>query len=86
MKVHELKTVQPYFNEVYTGRKTFEIRKNDRDYKENDVLILREYYPQNEKESSYRRTIVAKVTYLLSETEFNKEGYVVMAIRVLDND
>lgn len=29
MKVHELKTVQPYFNQVAYGQKRFELRKND---------------------------------------------------------
>ena len=27
---HELKTVQPFFDDVLTGKKKFEVRKNDR--------------------------------------------------------
>lgn len=39
---HELKLVQPFFNDVFTGKKKFEIRKNDRDFKIGDELILKE--------------------------------------------
>lgn len=44
MKVHEnLKVLQPYFNDVKSGRKTFELRYNDRDYQTGDVLNLCEW-------------------------------------------
>ena len=42
---HELKTWQMYFQEVKRGYKTFEIRVNDRDFKEGDILVLKEYDP-----------------------------------------
>ena len=45
MKLHELKTVQPYFDMVWDGEKPYEIRKNDRDYEVGDLLWLREYNP-----------------------------------------
>lgn len=43
MQIHELKTIEPYFSQVYLGLKTFELRLNDRDFKVGDILILREY-------------------------------------------
>lgn len=42
-KIHELKTVQPYFESVKSGKKNFEYRLNDRDYKVGDRLDLMEY-------------------------------------------
>jgi len=41
--IHELKTWPEYFEEILTGKKTFEVRKNDRDYKVGDTLILKEF-------------------------------------------
>ena len=41
--IHELKIQPTYFEDVKVGKKTFEIRKNDRGYKEGDILILNEY-------------------------------------------
>ncbi|MEZ8115191.1 DUF3850 domain-containing protein [Vibrio splendidus] len=39
MKVHEVKTQSEFFNEVRLGRKTAEIRVDDRNYQAKDVLI-----------------------------------------------
>lgn len=43
---HELKTWPEYFKEVKSGRKTFEVRKNDRDFCEGDILHLNEWEPK----------------------------------------
>ncbi|MFK4941218.1 DUF3850 domain-containing protein [Lactococcus petauri] len=45
MKTHELKLDVKYFNEVKNGTKNFEIRKNDRDFKVGDILILKSFMP-----------------------------------------
>lgn len=42
-KVHELKTWTDFYQDVWDGKKRFEIRKNDRDFKVGDILLLREY-------------------------------------------
>ncbi|EGU39425.1 DUF3850 domain-containing protein [Vibrio scophthalmi] len=41
-KLHELKIQSHYFTEVLAGRKTCEVRFNDRDYQVGDCLNLRE--------------------------------------------
>lgn len=41
--VHELKTFPEYFLPMNLGNKTFEVRKNDRDFKIGDILQLREW-------------------------------------------
>lgn len=40
---HELKILPQYFEAVVTGKKKFELRKNDRDYKVGDIIKLREW-------------------------------------------
>lgn len=42
-KTHHLKTVQPFFSEVKKGIKTFEHRRNDRDFQVGDEVVLQEY-------------------------------------------
>lgn len=39
---HFIKTERPYFNAIRSGKKKFELRKNDRDYQLNDTLMLSE--------------------------------------------
>lgn len=43
MKVHELKLDTKYFEDAKSGKKNFEIRKNDRGYQIGDVLELKAY-------------------------------------------
>jgi hypothetical protein len=40
---HELKILPQWFADVSTGKKNFEIRRNDRDFKVGDYLLLKEY-------------------------------------------
>lgn len=44
-RVHYLKTWVVYFELVRSGLKTFEMRKNDRNFQAGDVLILEEWDP-----------------------------------------
>lgn len=41
-KLHELKSAAGHFNDIWSSRRTFEVRKNDREYAVNDVLRLME--------------------------------------------
>lgn len=40
MAEHTLKTLEPYFDAVVSGDKTFDVRPNDRGYQKGDVLHL----------------------------------------------
>lgn len=42
-RIHELKTENPGFTAIIEGKKTHEVRKDDRDYAIDDFLHLREY-------------------------------------------
>lgn len=43
MTTHELKILPAFFDAVLSGRKLFELRRNDRDFREGDLLLLREF-------------------------------------------
>lgn len=43
MKRHELKILPKWYVDVESSKKNFEIRRNDRDFKVGDTLILQEY-------------------------------------------
>lgn len=75
MKVHELKIAPQYFSPLVDGKKTFEIRKNDRGYEVGDMLHLKEF-----KEGLYTgKTTLVEVTYITDA--YQKDGYIVMAIK-----
>ena len=46
MTTHELKIWPQFFEAVADGRKTFEYRKADRDFKFGDTVILKEFVPE----------------------------------------
>lgn len=81
--VHELKTVQPYFENVYLGKKRFEFRFNDRDYKPKDILVLKEYDSKRKKYSG--RMVIAVVTYMMNGNNeiLNLGNYVIMSFDIL---
>ena len=57
MKTHELKLDTKYFDDVKSGKKNFEIRKNDRNFKVGDILDLKKYKSyKNGKKPHYVRT------------------------------
>lgn len=78
-KVHRIRLAKMFFGDVASGKKPFELQKNDRDYKQGDILELAEY--TNGEETG--RIIKAEVTYMLQEYAGLAEGYCVMAIKVM---
>lgn len=79
MQVHELKTVQPYFEAVARQDKTFEVRKNDRAFAVGDALWLREWDPSTKR---YGAGYVRRVSYILLGGQFGIEpGYCVLGLQ-----
>jgi len=77
MSEHQLKTWPEYFEAVRCGDKTFEVRKNDRDYKAGDTLVLQEFDPDTKSYTG--RELRHRVTYLL-DNDYCRDGYVIMAL------
>lgn len=80
MKEHAIKIKEVYFNAVLSGEKTFEIRKNDRDYKVDDII---HFVPVDDEcgmiiphdPNAYR------ITYVFHGGEYGlEEGYCVFGI------
>lgn len=79
MKTHELKTWKIFFEEVVSGRKIFEVRKNDRDFQIGDMLILKEW--DSQKQEYTGRKIARVVMYILQGGQFGiEDGFIVMSI------
>ncbi|AMX00434.1 ASCH/PUA domain-containing protein [Rummeliibacillus stabekisii] len=72
---HSLKILPQYFAAVTEGRKTFEIRKNDRGFHEGDFIVLREWNGQEFTGGE----IAKRITYI---TDFEQQpGFVVMGFQ-----
>lgn len=73
---HDLKCWPEYFQALVDGRKTFEVRRNDRNFAVGDWLYLREWDLKTQEYTG--RSIRLKVAYI---TEWEqKTGYVVMGL------
>lgn len=89
MKIHDLKTHKEFFDVIVLGYKNFEVRKNDRDFKVGDQLLLREvtlpkgHYcnpiPDTEPTG---RILHRRISYVLPGGQFGIEaGTVVLGLK-----
>jgi ASC-1-like (ASCH) protein len=76
---HELKSWPEYFQSTLTGRKTFELRKFDRDFKVGDKIILREYNPDTGRYTS--REDVKIISYVLANGPWLQPGFCALGIK-----
>lgn len=76
---HRLKILPQYFEEVWDGKKTFELRKDDRNYAVGDTLALCEY-----KDGKFTGSeIQVTVTHILRNCkEYGlADGYCILSIK-----
>lgn len=78
MKVHNLKIKPQYFKDVVSGIKTFEVRKNDRNFKVGDLMVLEAY--DNEKFTG--GFVNTEITYILDDPKYCKKGYVILGFKL----
>jgi len=76
---HELKILPQYFQAVWDGNKNFELRKNDRDYKVGDYLVLREYSGAGYT-GSFLKVVITYILKDCPEYGLNKD-YCILGIR-----
>ena len=75
---HELKLTEPFFSEVFTGNKNFELRKNDRDFNVGDILVLYEFDQRTRK---YTGLYVRKqIKFILKDYPGLEEGYCILGL------
>lgn len=62
-QVHRLKTWSRWWDRVHFGEKTFELRKDDRDFQVGDIVILVELEEESGKATG--NELVRRITYVL---------------------
>jgi len=75
---HELKCWLGPFDAMAQGHKTFEFRKNDRDFEVGDTLRLRRFQPIGQKYTG--EVMVRTVTHILRNGFGLPDGYCVMSL------
>lgn len=80
---HYLKIIPEFFNAIISEKKKFEVRLNDRDYKVNDILYLKEFDAQTWEYTG--RVCECLVSYIMTNCEFSyiSDKYVIMSITLL---
>ncbi len=73
--IHVLKILPEYYEPVSEGIKKFEIRKNDRDFKVRDYIVLREWDGKRYTGKYY----TGRISYILDDPDYVKDGYVVFS-------
>ena len=79
MRVHELKILPEYFQAVWNEEKRCELRKDDRDYRVGDWLILREFDGAKYTGSG----LLMQITHILRDCpEYGlQDGYCILSVR-----
>lgn len=76
---HFLKIKRQYFDSILSNEKTFEIRKNDRNYNVGDKLILNEI---DENDFQTGRQLIVKITYIINGPIYGLEsGFCILSIK-----
>ena len=89
MKLHELKIKHEYLVEVARGVKTFELRKNDRDYQVGDLIRFIDIRQSNNDNCDYvyiDNNTLYRITYILKDVPqygLDKD-YCILAIKRLE--
>lgn len=78
--VHQIRLASSYYDDVLEGRKTFELRKNDRGYGVGHILELMEFAEGR----NTGRVIRAEVVYMLEDYAGLEDGYCILGIRVTE--
>lgn len=79
-KTHEVKIASSYYEDIISGKKKFELRKNDRGYKVGDSLKMLEF----DEGKHTGRTIDADIIYMLEDYTGLEEGYCILGIDVTE--
>jgi hypothetical protein len=81
IKVHDIKCWPEYFHALADGLKTFELRKNDRDYRVCDLLRIHLYDPDHGHATGIQ-PLMFEISYMLADERFGlRPGYSVLGLR-----
>ena len=92
-RIHELKTIDHYFEAVERGEKTFEVRRNDRAFQTGDIVRLVKVAPDKWSNIRYvfdgddKVTLERKITYILQGGQFGIEPtYCALGLGLVDEN
>lgn len=80
--IHQLKIESQFYNDIETAGKRFEVRRDDREYRVGDVLVLREC----NSGKLTGRIVYALVTYIHRNDlyyTFLIDGYCILGIDII---
>ncbi len=77
MNVHKLKEVEPFFSDVLSGKKQFELRPESGNFQVGDMLLICQFVNNNFTGLDVQKT----VTYILKDCEGLQEGYVLLGLK-----
>jgi len=81
MAVHQLKILTENFQAVASGKKAWELRKNDRNYQLGDNLVLNDFDGENYS----GKKITAYVTYMFIGGKYGlAEDHCILSLRIID--
>lgn len=84
MRVHHLKTQQPWYDQLVRGEKIFELRRDDRNYAVGDLLFLHEW---SEEKGWGTAAFLCAVCGILRGPIFGlAEGWVILSYRILTDE
>lgn len=80
MKLHQLKILDQYYIDVDSGKKTFELREDDRDYEVDDLI---NFIRIDKKGTLINTDFVYQIVYILRDCPKYGllEGYAILGIR-----
>lgn len=81
-KIHDVKLAAMFYGDTVSGRKPFELRKNDRNYRVGEILHEHECIDGEET----GRVIVADIIYVLEDYTGLEDGYCILGIDVTEYD
>ena len=78
---HKLKTVNPYFEQMWLGIKMFDIRENDRNFLPEDQVEFYEYNPQTDL--FLARSITGRIHTIINDAQICKRKTVILLFKEL---
>ncbi len=79
MTIHELKAWPEYFAPLLDGRKTFEVRRLDRNFQVGDRLRIREWSPMTQDYTS--RVAPRKIVYCVDLGPIGCPGFIGLGLK-----
>lgn len=81
-KTHRITVGKIFFEEIYSGKRSFELGKKEKGYRTGDIL---EYVEGANGRETGRKTL-AQITYIIDDAAGIEEEYCVMAISLINGD